>query len=84
MFGNKVIFASNGSTYHDCSWTGPLAFNNTLFGTPLVKGKGCPTNGLTLGAWQALSPSNDVGSTVNATIPLPGEIIAWGRAKLGL
>ena len=84
MFGNKVIFASGGATYHDCSWTGPLAYNNTLYGTPVVSGHECPTTELTLAAWQALSAQNDVGSTVNGSIPLPSEIIAWGRTKVGL
>lgn len=82
-FGNRVVFASAGAVYHDCSWVGALAHDNALYGTPTIHGKGCPRD-YTLAAWQALSPDNDVGSTVNATMPAPGEIMGWCREKLGM
>ncbi len=74
--GSRVIFATAGATYHDCSWGGGLAQNSTLFGTPAIRGKTCAQD-LTLPQWQALSATNDVGSTVNATIPSPNEIMGW-------
>lgn len=82
MYGNRVVFASPGAQYHDCSWVGPLAYNNTLYGTPVVSGGLCKRS-LTLDQWQKLDPSvNDVGSTVNATIPSGQEIMGWGRELL--
>lgn len=74
--GSRVIFATANATYHDCSWVGPLAYNSTLYGTPTIRGHSCPKD-LTLPEWQALSAENDVGSTVNATVPSPAEIVGW-------
>jgi hypothetical protein len=83
MHGNRVVFATPGARYHDCSWVGPLAHSNDLFGSPEVTGAGC-TGSLTLTQWQQLNPStNDVGSTVNATLPSGAEIMAWGKELLG-
>jgi hypothetical protein len=84
IHGSRVVFATAGSAYHDCSWVGDLSFNSTLYGTPVVRGKNCPKD-LSLPEWQALNPAqNDVGSTVNATMPSAGEIVGWCREKLGL
>ena len=84
MYGNRVVFAAPGAAYHDCSWVGPLAHDNALYGTPAVKGSKCSSAGYSLAQWQALSPDNDAGSTVNSTMPGAGEIAAWCREKLGL
>jgi len=85
MSGNRLVFAGAVAKYHDCTWTGALAHDNTLHGNPFVAGTACPGKQLTLREWQALNPSkNDVGSTVNATIPSPHEIISWGRALVGM
>ena len=82
-FGSRVIFANANASYHDCSWVGNLAHDNTLYGSPTIKGKTC-ANDYTLAEWQALSADNDVGSTVNATFPAPSEIMGWCREKLGM
>ena len=82
MYGNRVLFAAPGATYHDCSWVGALAYNNTLYGAPVVSGGGCQGT-LTLEQWQKLNPAvNDVGSTVNATMPTGQEVMGWGRELL--
>ena len=84
MFNNRVIFAPGADSYHDCSWTGILAHDNTLYysqNEPEINGSDCKKS-YTLPEWQNLAPGNDVGSTVNATTPAPAEIIAWGRALL--
>jgi len=85
MFGNRVVFAAPGAVYHDCSWVGALAHGNALYGAPSVAGGGCGGGGapLSLAAWQQRDPAaNDVGSTVNATLPSGAEIAAWARALL--
>ncbi len=82
MFDNRVVFAAPGAVYHDCSWKGALAHGNTLYGSPVISG--CSGGGaLSLQAWQRLDPAvNDVGSSVNATLPSGPEIIAWARELL--
>ena len=84
MSGNRVVFATDGAQYHDCSWVGSLAYNNTLFGSPLVAGASCPGGkAMSLAEWQALNPQqNDVGSTSSATRPSGAEIMGWARALL--
>ena len=84
MLGNRVVFAAKGAVYHDCTWGGlALARNNALFGEPSVAGAGCGGAPLSLAAWQQRDPAaNDVGSTVNATLPTGAEIAAWARALL--
>ena len=82
MSGNRVVFAAPGAVYHDCSWTGPLAHSNALYGAPVVAGSLCK-GPLTLPAWQKLNPAlNDVGSSVNATLPFDEEIMGWARELL--
>jgi hypothetical protein len=82
MYGNRVLFAAPGAVYHDCSWVGALAYNNTLYGSPVVTSGQCKGT-YTLEQWQKLNPSvNDVGSTVNATIPTGQEIMGWARELL--
>ena len=86
MFDNKVVFFVIGSSYHDCTWTGSLSFSNALYGAPAVGGTQCPAGkAMTLAEWQALDPAhNDVGSSLNATMPLGWEIVAWGRQLVGM
>ncbi len=82
MHDNRVVFASAGAAYHDCSWTGDLARSNALYGQPAVQGAGCKGS-LSLAEWQQLDPAaNDVGSTVNATLPTGEEIMQWARELL--
>ena len=85
-YGNRVVFATAGATYHDCTWGSGLARANALYGNFSVRGSACAGNAaLTLAAWQALDPAaNDVGSTANATLPAPAEIVGWCREKLGM
>jgi hypothetical protein len=86
MYDNVVIYANGSTRYHDCSnWT---ASGQRLYAAaPLViSGKDCPGGApLSLAQWQALAPArNDVGTTLNATMPSGAEIVAWGRALVGM
>ena len=87
MWDNAVIFAPSSSplVYHECSWKGPFSYNNTLYSAEGVKISGgtCGNKNYTLREWQALAPAvNDVGSSLNTTMPSADEIISWGAALL--
>jgi hypothetical protein len=83
MFGNRVIFATANAHYHDCTWVGPLAHDNALYGSAVVQGNQCKPSTLTLAEWQALDASHDKGSSINATFPTGAEIMGWARELLG-
>jgi len=85
MWENVVVFTNATGYYHSCGpWSGR---NSRLYATGgvAVHGADCDNKFYSLAEWQARDPmNNDPGTTANTTLPRGFEIVAWGRALVGM